>query len=320
MIRGTRGLRWGALGAAVAALSLLAGGCASTSSTATAPAEIRFDSDSDYIVEVQARGRPLRLKVDPGAPWFILLNGSVAKSLRLVGTRPADLAIGPVRLKGKTRTEKFTFNGVTASRPVMWFNREAVGGADGVINPAQLPWDRVAMRMRAPRPNEQIIELRMQFDRERGLYHEYSFGGQPILTRFTLADSLTTATGAAASIIAKRRNGLWNGGVFSYPVRYGVVRPVRTMVLGDPLSLNGLTLSKLAVRIWDDRGAYRLPEAQLPTTEIDEDIVILGTRRRKFGTPHFWLMIGRDALTHCSSISYDRKRRRLILSCSVAGA
>ena len=301
---------------AAAALPLIATGCASTSSTA---AESQFDAESDFIVETQVRGRPLRLKVDPGAPWFVLLNASAAKSLRLVGTRSAMLAIGPLKLKGKTRSENFTFAGVEARRPVMWLKGESVQGADGVINPAHLPWDLVKMRLKAPRANEQQIELPMRFDKERGLYHEYSFGGQLILTRFTLADKLTTATGAAASVIAKRRNGIWDGGTFTYPVRYGVARPVRKMVLGQPLSVNGFVLSKLAVRIMDDRGDYRLPEAELPAEEVeDEDILILGKRRRSFGAPHFWLMIGGDDLSRCSNISYNNKTRRLILSCSLS--
>lgn len=307
-----------ALGSAVAAFLLLTAGCA-TNRTADAGSEKVFDAQSDFIIDTQVRGRALRLKVDPGAPWYVLLNGSVAKSLGLVGVRSATLAIGPVRLKGKTRSERFTFAGVETKKPVMWFDGEAVADADGVINPANLPWDRVSLRLKAPGPNERLIEMPMRFDRERGLFHEYSFGGQLILTRFTLAESLTTATGATASVIAKRRNGLWDGGPFTHPVRYGVKRPVQNMVLGEPLSVNGFTLSKLAVRIWDDRGSYRLPEEHVPDVEYEEDVVITGKRRRISGAPHFWLMIGHSDLSRCSSISYVNTSQRLILSCSPAG-
>ena len=284
-----------------------------------------FDERSDFIVMAETKGRPLRLKVDPGAPWFVLLNGSVAKSLRLVGTRSATLAIGPIKLKGKTRTQKFTFGGVAATRPVMWFTSEAVRGADGVINPANLPWDRVTMRLGEPRAGEQPVQLPMLFDRERGLYHKYAFAGQSILTRFTLADTLTTATGAAAAVIAKRRNGLWNGSTFMHPVRYGVIRPVRRMALAQPLSVNGFALSKFAVRVQDDSGAFRLPEEQLPAEESeelaeDEAILVEGKKRSRIpGAAHFWLMIGRDDLKRCSSMTYEKRSRRLNLNCSFTG-
>ncbi len=283
--------------------------------------EAVFDSRSDFVIEAQARGQTLRLKVDPGAPWYVLLNGSTAKKLGLVGTRSATLAVGPVRIKGKTRSEKFTFGTVIARRPVLWFKGEAVSGADGVVNPANLPRGRVTLRLAEPSAAEQTVELPMRFDEERGLYHEFSFGGQLILTRFTLYDELTTATGAAASVIAKRRNGLWEGGNFTHPVRYGIVRPVRNMVLGEPLSVNGFPLSKLTVRVSDDRGNYHLPEKHAPAMEFDEDedaVVVMGRKKRIFGAPHFWLMIGRDNLNRCSSISYDNEARRLILKCAFA--
>jgi hypothetical protein len=314
-----RGWWRGGLAIVAAAMPVMLTSCASTGSSTVA--ETQFDASSDFIIDAQMRGRPVRLKVDPGAPWFVLLNGSAAKSMRLVGTRSATLAIGPMRLKGKTRSEKLTFSGTEARRHVMWLKGDVVKGADGVINPAHLPWEFVKMRLKAPRPGEQQIELPMRFDKERGLYHEYSFGGQTILTRFTLADRLTTATGAAASVIAKRRNGIWKGDPFSYAVRYGVTRPVRRMVLGQPLSVNGFVLSKMAVRILDDRGDYRLPVQELPivASEQDpgEDILVLGKQRKTFGAPHFWLMIGSEDLSRCSNISYNNRTRRLILSCAL---
>ena len=300
--------------------AVLTSGCATTARTGLGD-EAVFDSQSDFVVETLVRGQSVRLKVDPGAPWYVLLNGSAAKRLGLVGTRSATFAVGPMRIKGKTRSEKVTFGTVVATRPVIWFKGESVSGADGVVNPANVPHDRVTMRFRAPSSAEKLVELQMRFDKERGLYHELSFGGQIILTRFTLQDELTTATGAAASVIAKRRNGLWEGGNFTYPVRYGIARPVRKMVLGEPLSVNGFPLSQLTVRVSDDRGSYYLPEEQVPAVEVDDDdddVVVTGKKQRIFGAPHFWLMIGRDNLNRCSSISYEIGARRLILSCALA--
>ena len=296
--------------------AVLTSGCATTARTGLGD-EAVFDSQSDFVVETLVRGQSVRLKVDPGAPWYVLLNGSAAKRLGLVGTRSATFAVGPMRIKGKTRSEKVTFGTVVATRPVIWFKGESVSGADGVVNPANVPHDRVTMRFRAPSSAEKLVELQMRFDKERGLYYELSFGGQIILTRFTLQDELTTATGAAASVIAKRRNGLWEGGNFTHPVRYGIARPVRKMVLGEPLSVNGFPLSQLTVRVSDDRGSYYLPEEHVPTVEFDDDdVVVTGKKQRNFGAPHFWLMIARDNLNRCSSISYDNAAKRLRMSCA----
>ena len=203
---GTRGLT------GIASLALFVSACATTTTPPASSIETALDWQSDYIVEAQVRSRPIRLKVDPGAPFFVLLNDKVAKELRLVGTKAATLAVGPLRLKGSTRSEKFTIGGVTKSKPVMWVKGQSIAEADGIINPANLPSDRITLRLRESRPNEQQIRLKMRFDRQRGLYHEFDYGGQLILTRFTLTDELTTTTGAAASVIAKRRKGMWDGG------------------------------------------------------------------------------------------------------------
>jgi hypothetical protein len=305
--------------AGLVSAGILLSGCTTTTARSGPVDEAVFESQSDFVVDTMVRGQPLRLKVDPGAPWYVVLNGSTAKRLGLVGTRSAIFAVGPMRVKGKTRSEKVTFGTVVATRPVIWFKGESVSGADGVVNPANVPHDRVTMRFGAPSSVEKIIELQMRFDKERGLYHELSFGGQIILTRFTLQDELTTATGAAASVIAKRRNGLWEGGNFTHPVRYGIARPVRKMVLGEPLSVNGFPLSQLTVRVSDDRGSYYLPEEQVLAVEVDDDdVVVTGKKQRIFGAPHFWLMIGRDNLNRCSSISYENSTKRLILSCALA--
>lgn len=306
---------------AVLGASLLLGGCATTSISTTPVNQTVFDSQSQYIVQAEARGRPLRLKVDPGAPFFIVLNDKVAKDLRLIGTKAATLAVGPMRLKAATRNEKMTIGGVTASKPVMWVKGQSLRDVDGIINPANLPGDRITLQIRAPQANEQIIELPMQFDRQRGLYYEFDYGGQLILTRFTLDDPLTTTTGAAASVIAKRRNGLWEGSPFTHQVRFGIARPLRRMVLGETLIVKGFPVKELAVRILDDRGSYLLPDkdaAVVPSEREEDGIIVTGKNRRNYGAPHFWLMIGQKDLSRCSSISYDNKAKRMILACATS--
>ena len=304
---------------AISSLALLVSACATgPTAPSAASSETALDPQSNYVVEAQVRGRPVRLKVDPGAPFFVLLNDKIAKELRLVGTKAATLAVGPLRLKGSTRSEKFTIGGVTRSRPVMWVKGQSHAEADGFINPANMPGGRVTLHLRPAKSGEQQIRLPMRFDRQRGLYYEFDYGGQLILTRFTLADSLTTATGAAASVIAKRRSGIWDGGPFVHPVRFGVSRPVRRMVLGKTLSVNGFPLNDFAVRVQDDRGSYLLPDKEISSEDDEDGIIVTGKHKRSYGAPHFWLMIGSDDLSRCSSISYDNNARQMLLSCSIA--
>ena len=306
------------LGFLAACGPFLLAGCATTPDSSPKPiTELSLHSQSNYIVEAQVRGRPLRLRVDPGAPFYVLLNDKIARDLRLVSTKAATLAVGPTRLKASTRNEKLTIGGVTAAKPVMWVKGEAIAEADGIINPANLPGNQVTLQLREATGTEQVIQLPVRFDRQRGLYYEFDYGGQLILTRFTLEDKLTTTTGAAASVIAKRRNGIWYGGPFVHQVRFGVPRPVRKMVLGETLSVKGFPVNAFAVRVQDDRGSYLLPEREAPQEEDDDGIIITGKNKRSFGAAHFWMMVGSDDLSRCSSISYDKKAKKLILRCSM---
>ena len=304
--------------ACLALVSSLAQGCATTEDPATT---LTIDASTDPIINAQVGGRTLRLKLDPGAPAYVLLNRSAAKALQLSGGVPATFTVGPVTLVGRTRPETLVLGTEQVTRPLLWFDHEMVDGADGVINPAHLPFRRVVMQLRPARAGEQPIILSTQFDPERGLYHELPFGPELLLTRFTLTDELTTATGATASLIARRLGGEWGGAPFTHQVRYGIRRPVRPMSLKSPLSIKGLPLHAITVRYRDDVGGFQLPAESYDKSNDRDSIVVTGKqKRRSFGEAHFWLLVGTRDLSRCSSITFEAARQRLILSCLPAPA
>jgi hypothetical protein len=275
------------------------------------------DSASDFLITVGIRGETLRLRVDPGAPAYVLLNGSVAHRLGLKRSAGTTFIVGPVSLDGDTSFEQLAFGGERVTRPVMWFNADLVTGADGEINPAHLPWSKVRIRLHPPQGGERLIVIPTEFDRERGLFYPFEYSGETLLTRFSLADRLTSATGASAALIAGRRGGRWSGDVAMEPVRYTIRRPVRELVLGQPLSVNGFLIERLMVRVRDDLGEYRLPsDAVAQGLPVENAIVVTGKRRQApSGIANFWLMIGRDDLSRCSDIVYDRNAQELLLHC-----
>lgn len=280
-------------------------------------AELVLDERSGYILPVLVNGHILRLRVDPGAPSNVLLNNSAAAAIGLRGPEGPLMAIGPVRMTARSRVAQMTINNRVLRLRAMWFNGDLVEGVDGAINPAQLPWRRVVFQLRPPTGAERPIRFRALFDRERGLHHQFSFGGELLLTRFTLLDRLSTVTAAAAAIIARHRGAAWAGPAFIHKVRFNVTRPARNLVLNQPLRLNGLMLHRLTVRIHDDGGNYRLPTAQR-VEEIQEptDLLVIGQRQMRLPDPaHFWMMIGHGDLEHCSSINYERGPHRITLMC-----
>lgn len=307
---------------ALASLSLTCLTSCATVSDNAAASSTTIDATSDVLVPVEIRGQQLKLRVDPRTPGYVLLNGSAAQRLGLTRSAMTTFVVGPIAYQGDTSFEDLTIGGIRVNRPVMWFRHEMVEGADGAINPAHLPWDSVTLRLGARRPDERTISLPMQFDSERGLFYSFEFSGETILTRFTLADRPTTATGATAALLAERKGGQWAGDTFMQPVRYDIVRPVREMAFRQPVSVGGFALMHLMVRVSDDLGSYRLPagvaSASMP---MENSIVITGRKRRSpVGTANFWLMIGRDDLSRCSEMSYYKRAEKLLLRCSSAGS
>ena len=103
-----------------------------------------------------------------------------------------------------------------------------------------------------------------------------------------------------------------------HKVRFNITRPARNLVLDQPLRLNGLMLSRLTVRTQDDPGYYRLPTAERFEANTEAaDVLVVGQRGYRLPDPaHFWVMIGRGDLEHCSSIAYERGPHRITLMCT----
>ena len=310
---GTRVHRYASVGAAVLAALQLAG-CVSTPGPGSST--LTIDARNGTIINAQVGDQMLRLKLDPGAPGFVLLNGKAAKALGLGSGVRTTFTVGPVTLVGQTSLETLHFGSQQVSWSVLWFGHDLVDGADGVINPAHVPYDRVVMQLRPVQPGETVTVLKTEFDQERGLVHRMAFGSEVLLTRFTLDDELTTATGATASLVARKLGGSWNGGPFTHRVRYGIRRPVRRMELNAPLAIESLSTQELVVRFRDDLGGHLLPTETFDDESTADNIIVTGAKpRRSFGQAHFWLMVGTKDLSHCSSLTYERRRQRLLLSC-----
>ena len=323
--RGDRRKGLAALPASALILALAAGCTASgrpEAATITIDATKVLDATANAgparsaIILATINGQMLRLKVDPGAPGLVLLNGSTAKKLALGDGEGGSYTVGPITLAGRTRFEAVEIDGKIADLPLLWFKHDVVEDADGVINIGHLPAARIVMQLRQPQPGEQLLRIPVAFDLERGLYHNGTLGTELIVTRFTLADRLTVATGATGSLMARRLGGHWQGEPFTHEVRYGVKRPVRIMQLDSPMPLNGLALRNITVRFRDDLGGHQLPQEAAFEEPDNSAIVVSGQRRRRvFGEAQYWLMVGSDDLKACSSLTYDNRRQTITLSC-----
>ena len=191
-----------------------------------------------------------------------------------------------------------------------WFEQDAVPDADGMISPAELPYDVVTLRLSEPKPGEQVNSFPARYSALTGLIFLHPIERQAMGVKFSVLDAATMATGAAGALLAKNYQGRWVGGTERFLVALDVQRPVRKLELDRPLSLQRINVNDLLVRPYDDRGEHELAAKAAPPSD---DVTVVGKPSTQ--AARLLLVVGRDRLEQCSSVQYRRRTQQLLLSC-----
>lgn len=287
------------------------------------PRMLVLDGEKGFVVPVSINGETLRLRVDPAASGLVVLNPDAAKRARLepdrlrtppgfpgVRYRKAWARIGPVQLEGHAGRAAAIIGGATVRLNAIWFDRDAVEGADGTISVHHLPYDSVRFEFAAPAPGESETAIALEYGESPGLYHRYTPGGEPVAVHISVHRPASVATAAAGAVIARNHDGSWAGDDERRPVSFGIARPVRPMALGAPLLIEDLPVERFLVRTLDHRGDFDLPSDGPPDPE---EIVVTAALRGQ--PPRLNLVVGRDQLARCSSLTYQRAGQRLVARC-----
>jgi hypothetical protein len=275
-----------------------------------AAADLVVEARSGYAIDATINGQPVRLRVDPETSGYIVLNPAAAARLGLhrsmLGSRTR---IGPVRLDGSSKVANVSIGGVAGNRRLVWIDRPVIEGADGVIGPADMPYDTVTFAIGTPRDGETAFEMPMEFARSFGLYVPMRLGEHEFRFQFSLMKPFSLATAGAGAELASLYGGSWAGDALDQVIEFGVIRPVRPMTFARPISLQGLELRSLRVRTGDNRGNLSLP----PEPDADPDeLVVTGASRQRAA---FVVHVGADRLSQCSAIVWDNRSRHMILRC-----
>jgi hypothetical protein len=279
-----------------------------------AAADLVVDAASNFTIEATINGQAVRLRVDPEVSGYVILNpDTVARiGLRrsLLGSRTQ---IGPVRLTGSSKVAEVSIGGVTADRRVVWIDRPAIEGADGLIGPADMHYENVTFALGPVRAGEAAFDLALEFERSFGLYFPLTIGEHAFRFQFSLMKPASLATAGAGAALAELNGGAWAGEALDQVIEFGVVRPVRPMALARPLDLQGLRVARFRVRTGDNRGDLTLP----PDPDADPDeVVVTGASRQRAA---FVVHIGMDRLSDCSTLVWNNVTRHIRLNCTNPG-
>jgi hypothetical protein len=263
---------------------------------------------------VKINGHMLRLRLDTGV-GRIILNPSAAAA---AGIRPSMFAaqaqIGPVRIRGNTSLKRIELGAWRATRRVVWFERDVVEGADGLIAVGMLPFASTTLRIRAATAADRPVVLPVEADDSGGLLYRHPLGSEQVRFNFRLWMPTSLATASAGAHLAEHHNGSWAGEPVERPLWLGVVRPVRPMRFASPVTLGGaFAIDSLLVRTGDFRGNYVLP-TDAPAADADPDEIVV-TANVGRGRAILNTSLGYDRLGLCASLVYSRRAKTLTLTC-----
>ena len=272
----------------------------------------------DGIVTVNLNGAQGRIRIDPAAPALPIFTAPFAAGQAQLRAGPFAFAylVGPEQVQGVSAVGRIAVGeGVRPrKRRVGWTGRNYVEGADGVIGPGGLPDPVVRFVLRPSLPGERTVTLRLEdegglFGGWGGSYALIDLGGEPLRVRFSPHEPRTLATAGAAVRIANLHDGRVSGETTPARIAFGISRPVRTMRLGTPLTIGGLAISELGVRTADFGNASMIREEGGDPDEV----IVTGDRRRNRNRDR--LSLGADQLSRCSSITFDKRRHEVRLTC-----
>jgi hypothetical protein len=288
---------------------------------AMAPAGIADASLADESMLVVRPGETIPINidgvegsavVDPSEGRGLVLNPRLAFRLPVGRSRcRTGSVIGPVRLEGACKETWIDMSGIRFRRYVTWYAASPIGGADAVIGAIDLPHQVIRFELGPATSGERAVSLPLAEATGRGLGFgtEIMLNRKPVQVYFRLKRTQTLATATAGSVIAAAQGGHLVGDPGPMLIDLGVARPVQMMRLDRPLAIGPLSIDRLAVRV-ADYGRTRISKVQ---PADPNEIVVTGTRRRD--RRYDWLSVGSDALAGCSSLTIDKKRKTLTLSC-----
>ena len=171
-------------------------------------ADLVVDAASNFTIEATINGQPVRLRVDPEVSGYVILNPEAVARIGLrrsmIGSRTQ---IGPVRLTGASKVAEVSIGGVTGDRRVVWIDRPAIEGADGLIGPADMHYEQVTFLLGPVRDGEAAFDLPMEFERSFGLYFPLTIGEHAFRFQFSLMKPASLATAGAGAALGELNGG-----------------------------------------------------------------------------------------------------------------
>lgn len=263
----------------------------------------------DGLVEGSINGQTVAWRIQADGANAPVVNPDTARRIGLktgaIGIG-AKVLVGSQPVSGKTGVFHYAVGGLDNKRRGAWFERAITSSGDGMLGPGALVQQVVTFQLRPTQIGETVLRFPLE---DRG-YAGMGLRFGELFVQFDPTSDRTVATASAAAALAATHAGLFVGQPSTRAMRFGITRPVRTLRLGEPLSLAGLPVATLEARLRDYGNTTGIPDEN----GDPEEIVVTAkskSARNNIQTLH----LGRDALSRCSKITFDKSQKQILLSC-----
>ena len=276
---------------------------------------------ADNIIEVTLNGAPVRLEVTAEAFGAAVINPEVAERLALVPDRRSGWRFGPISVEGRGTPSVIGFGHESREVTVVWADSPVSARADGMIGIHHLPYDRVSFVLRTPQPGEVVDRLELKrvgslFGNTR-IGTPVKAGKRELLAIFVpefMPHNLVTAP-TATFLATHLDGGFTREPASAVNMRFGVMRPVRTMLLAQPLEIGSLAVNRFAVRYEDYGSTAPVGEVADNDPRFEKGRILVSGRRGQ-GRPDLLTRIGAEQLGACSRLTYDLTASVIELACA----
>lgn len=269
---------------------------------AAQPGGIVIPAQPVPIIDATINNRPVRLEVDLRMPEALAMSNAARDRLNVRRVPFVGVRIGVdgsnATIAGRIARPRLLFQGQASRAFTGIFPAPVTRRADGVIGPAAIPHDVVTIQLGPELEGARDIVLPLE---DPDLWAVYvTMGGERMRVWFNVADQETVFNRTAARIFDASGVIVSSGELAEKHVILGLstmMQPVTT-----ELTFEGLPLGPTFAR------------TNSPLLGAEEEGAIVVSAGAEELPPS--MMLGRAALSRCSSIRGDRRARTLTLRCA----
>ncbi len=255
------------------------------------------------IIDAEINGRPVRLEVDLRFPRALALSTEAAQRLRVRRIPFANARIGiegsDDTLAGRIARPRVVFQGEEDERAfAAIFGVPVTRRADGLVGPGVLPYNTIVVRLGPDQPGARDITFPMEDADDWRVSTQV--GGETLQVLFDVSAGPTIFNRTASRLFDRPGGLVPVGDLARLPLILGLetmMQPVET-----DFTVAGLALGS----------TYARTNAPL-IGATEPDAIVSESQARNPPPPN--VTLGREALSPCSSITVDRRARRLTLRC-----